>query len=122
MNCRYKKLFVKVTLSLDFLTNIDFGFETLTSMNDSTLTISGDLVKSMKMVAEGNFSQVYFAETATGKTAAVKKVKKSVKDKTSYELAKKEAEILNGLESALVSRLLGTYEEHNYFYLIERFQ
>jgi hypothetical protein len=38
----------------------------------------------MKMVAEGNFSQVYYAESATGKIAAVKKVKKSVKDRTSY--------------------------------------
>jgi len=30
-------------------------------MDENSLTISGESIKRMKMVAEGNFSQVYFA-------------------------------------------------------------
>lgn len=85
------------------------------------LTISGDPVTKLKTIGEGNFSQVFMAESKTGKIAAIKKVKKSAKDKTAYELAKKEANILTGLHSPYVLELLDTYEEHNYFYLIEKF-
>jgi serine/threonine protein kinase len=85
------------------------------------LSINGEQIIKQKVIGEGNFSQVFLAETKTGKVAAIKKVKKSVKDKTAYELAKKEATILTGLHSPHVLELLDTYEEHNYFYLIEKF-
>jgi serine/threonine protein kinase len=53
-------------------------------MKGDRLNISGEAITKLKIIGEGNFSQVFFAETATGRTAAVKKVKKSGKDKTSY--------------------------------------
>ena len=52
---------------------------------------------------------MYFAETKSGKIAAIKKVKKSVKDKTAYELAKREASILRGLKSPYVLELIDTF-------------
>jgi serine/threonine protein kinase len=75
----------------------------------------------MKTIGQGNFSMVYLAENKSGKVAAVKKIKKSAKDKTAYELAKNEANILNGLNSPYVLELISTHEEHNYFYLVEKF-
>ena len=53
---------------------------------------------------------MFIAETKSGKKAAIKKVKKSAKDKTAYELAKKEAMVLNGLHSPNVLKLIGTHE------------
>lgn len=53
------------------------------------LTIQGETIVKQKVIGEGNFSQVFMAETKSGKVAAIKKVKKSAKDKTAYEMAKK---------------------------------
>ena len=53
------------------------------------LSIYGEPVIKLKTVGQGNFSQVFIAETKSGKIAAVKKVKKSAKDKTAYELARR---------------------------------
>ena len=63
----------------------------------------------MQTIGKGNFSEVFIAETKSGKKAAIKKVKKSAKDKTAYELAKKEAMVLNGLHSPNVLELIGTH-------------
>jgi len=61
------------------------------------------------LIGSGSYSKVYLAESPNGKKAAVKKVKKTSKDLTSYKLAKSEAKILYGLRSPLVCELLGTY-------------
>jgi serine/threonine protein kinase len=67
-----------------------------------------ETLKNMKVIGEGNFSSVYRGIGPTGNPVAVKKVKKSTKDKTSYEIAKREAEILTKLHSPSVISLLGT--------------
>lgn len=62
-----------------------------------------------KMLGCGAYSRVYLAENSKGKKAAIKKVKKTVKDLTSYRLAKSEAKILFGLRSPHICELIGTY-------------
>ena len=85
------------------------------------LSLYGEPIIKMTIIGQGNFSEVYLAQSKSGKKAAIKKVKKSSKDKTAYELAKKEAMLLNGLHSPNVLELIGTHEEHNYFYILEKF-
>ena len=53
------------------------------------LSLYGEPIIKMTIVGQGNFSEVYLAQSKSGKKAAIKKVKKSSKDKTAYELAKK---------------------------------
>ena len=62
-----------------------------------------------RLIGCGAYSRVYLAENSKGKKAAIKKVKKTAKDLTSYRLAKSEAKILCGLRSPHICELLGTY-------------
>ena len=55
---------------------------------ERNVNVEGSPLKNYKTIGEGNFSQVLYAEAKSGKLVAVKKIKKSVKDKTAYELAK----------------------------------
>lgn len=82
----------------------------------------GDYVLLQKhLLGSGAYSKVYLAESPNGKKAAVKKVKKTNRDMTSYKLAKSEAKILHGLRSPLICELLGTYQQENHYYLIEKY-
>ena len=61
------------------------------------------------MIGAGTYSKVYLGENSKGKRAAIKKVKKTSKDLTSYRLAKSEAKILYGLHSPHICELITTY-------------
>ena len=74
------------------------------------LSIYGEPVTKLKTVGQGNFSQVFLATTKSGKLAAIKKVKKSAKDKTAYELAKREANIIHNLHNPNVLELIAIHE------------